>query len=75
MPPMTSIVFAELPAIEKIIADETWLEGERRGCPVPPDDPVVVERVCEIVLRIGQKLREHTQARLQEDIIPLPHAA
>lgn len=75
MPPMTSIVFAELPAIEKIISDETWLEGERRGCPVPPDDPVVVEHVCEIVLRIGQTLREHTQARLCQEIPPLPRAA
>gem|GEM_PF-6049487 len=27
------IVFRELPLIRKIILDETWLEGERRGCP------------------------------------------
>ncbi len=48
----------ELPVIKKIIADETWLEGERRGCPVADHDPVVTERVCAVVLRIGRQLRE-----------------
>jgi len=43
--------------IEKIIADETWLEGERRGGPVASDDPEVVERVCAVILRIGAELR------------------
>lgn len=44
--------------IQKIIQDETWLEGERRGCTVPPTDVVVRERVCEVILRIGQELRD-----------------
>lgn len=57
MPHPNSIVFRELPMIEKIIADETWLEGERRGGPVAPDDPQVVERVCAVILRIGAELR------------------
>jgi hypothetical protein len=52
------IVLRELPTIQKIIADETWLEGERRGCPVSPDDPVVRESVCAVILRIGQHLRD-----------------
>lgn len=52
------IVARELPVIFKIIADETWLEGERRGCPVSPSDPTVRAHVCEVVLRIGQQLRE-----------------
>lgn len=52
------ILLRELAAIRRIIADETWLEGERRGCPVSPDDPVVREAVCAIVLRIGQQLRD-----------------
>ncbi len=43
--------------IEQIIRDETWYESERRGCPVTPDDPVVRERVCEVILRIGAELR------------------
>jgi len=65
-----SIAFLELHVIQKIIADETWLEGERRGCPVDPHDPVVVATVCEIVLRIGADLRaslaQAHEARLQE---------
>ena len=52
------IVVRELPGSGKIIADETWLEGERRGRWVSPDDPVVRENVCGVVLRIGAQLRE-----------------
>lgn len=58
MAQLDPIVFRELPIIEKIIRDETWLEGERRGCPVAPDDPVVRENVCLVILRIGRELRE-----------------
>lgn len=60
-PPMSSldpVVSRELPIIRKIIEDETWLEAERRGCHVRPDDHVVRERVCEILLRVGQDLRD-----------------
>jgi hypothetical protein len=51
------VVVRELRTIEKIVRDETWLEGERRGCWVSQEDPVVREKVCEIVLRIGAQLR------------------
>jgi hypothetical protein len=52
------VVTRELPVIQKIIADETWLEGERRGGYVSPEDPVVQEHVCAIVLSVGGELRE-----------------
>lgn len=52
------IVSGELLVIRKIIDDETWLEGERRGCCVSRDDPAVRESVCAIILRIGQQLRD-----------------
>ena len=52
------VVSRELPVVRRIIEDETWLEGERRRQPVNPNDPVVRERVCQVVLRIGQQLRE-----------------
>jgi hypothetical protein len=52
------VLFRQLPVIQKIIADETWLEAERRGCPVEPDDPVVREHICTVILRIGEALRE-----------------
>jgi hypothetical protein len=52
------IIFRELPVIEKIIQDETWFEGERRGCWVSSNDPAVQENVCRIILRIGRELRE-----------------
>ncbi|MEO5961283.1 MAG: hypothetical protein ABIZ49_04895 [Opitutaceae bacterium] len=52
------ILFREIAVIGKIIEDETWLEGERRGCAVSSDDPTVRDRVCSVVLRIGQEMRE-----------------
>lgn len=55
----------QFPIIAKIICDETWLEGERRGCWVSPQDPVVVERVCAVVLRIGAQLR----AQLTQQVV------
>ena len=52
------IILREIPLIEKIVSDETWLEGERRGCYVSSDDPGVSERVCEVIFCIGQQLRD-----------------
>lgn len=52
------VVVRQLPVIEQIIRDETWLEGERRGCQVAPTDPAVRENVCQVILRIGQQLRD-----------------
>jgi hypothetical protein len=58
------VLFRQLPLIRQIIADETWLEGERRGCPVSSDDPVVRENVCAVILRIGAALRESLEREL-----------
>ena len=58
MHPSDPIACLELPVIRKIIDNETWLEGERRGCPVASHDPVVIEKVCTVVLQIGRQLRE-----------------
>jgi hypothetical protein len=58
---LDDIVYRELPVIQQIIHDETWLEAERRGCHVLSNDRVVREKVCQVVLRIGQQLREAAQ--------------
>ena len=67
-PPEREIVQREIPRIEKIIRDETWLEGERRHAPVAPDDPVVRENVCGVVLRVGASLRDEAERQLAENI-------
>jgi len=64
--PLDPIMARQLPAIRKIIADETWLEGERRGRQVAPNDPVVRENVCRVVLRVGQQLRDSLQRELTQ---------
>jgi hypothetical protein len=62
MLPADPVLVREIPVIQKIIQDETWLEGERRGCSVAPSDRVVREKVCEVILRIGQQLRDSLSA-------------
>ncbi len=64
MIPFDPVIPREIPVIQKIIQDETWLEGERRGCPVAPSDKIVRENVCRIVLEIGQHLRDTITAAL-----------
>ena len=58
MPRLDPIISRELTWIQKVIQDETWLEGERRHSPVSPDDPKVREIVCAVILRIGAQMRE-----------------
>lgn len=60
---LRQLVFREIPLIEKIVQDETWLEGERRNCWVSRDDPVVRANVCEVILRIGAELRAAVAGR------------
>jgi len=62
------LVRLQLPFIARIIQDETWLEAERRGHFVPPDDPVVRANVCAVVLRLGAELR----SRVAREIADLP---
>ena len=58
MIPIDPILLREIPVIQKIIQDEMWLEGERRGCAVSANDSVVRENVCKVILQIGQQLRD-----------------
>ena len=67
------VLFRQLPLIRKIIADETWLEAERRGCAVTSDDPVVRENVCRVVLEVGAAMRArltHTLADAPQKLPP-----
>lgn len=69
------VIFRQLTVIRKIIADETWLESERRGCCVPENDPIVVENVCRIVLEIGAQLRERLSVDIEAGPGKLPPSA
>jgi hypothetical protein len=50
--PADPVYFREGTTVQKIIEDETWLEGERRGCAVSPLDAVVRENVSRIIFRV-----------------------
>jgi len=66
------VLFRQLPVIRQIILNETWLEGERRGCCVNANDRVVRENVCRVVLRIGEQLRKSTERELAEALTGCP---
>ena len=57
-PQIEPTLLRQLPVIQKVIRDDTWLEAERRGCPVSAQDPAVRENVCQVILRIGHEMRE-----------------
>ena len=65
MTPPDPFLVREISLIQRIINDETWLEGERRGCRVEHHDVVVRENVCGVVLRVGQQLRDSIEAELK----------
>ena len=56
------IIQAELGLVAKIVRDETWLEGERRGCKVNSRDPIVQQHVADVILSQGAAMREEVQA-------------
>lgn len=56
----SEFIYRELPDIAKIVRDECWLEGQRRGCAVDPHDDVVRQRVADIILDgVGEQLRQN----------------
>lgn len=58
MSPEIEVIREELPEVARIVRDECWLEGERRGCAVPPSDPAIRLRVADIILAsAGEEIR------------------
>jgi hypothetical protein len=70
MLPADPVLYRQIPVIQKIIQDETWLEGERRGCYVRPDDRVVRENVCRVILRVGHEIRESVTRQFPTNELP-----
>jgi hypothetical protein len=50
MPLELDFIRAEILEVRVIVADECWLEGERRSEPVDPGDEVIQKRVADIIL-------------------------
>ena len=67
MNPCDPVLAIQRPMIQKIVADETWLEGERRGRFVESTDPVVRHNVCTVVLQIGADMRAKAMSELAAD--------
>ena len=63
-----TFLFREVLMIQKIVQDEVWLESERRGYNVSENDPIVREKVCEVVLRIGAEMRKSVKQTMAADV-------
>ncbi len=81
--PADPVIRQQLPCIAQIIRDETWLEAERRGHTVPPDDPVVRANVCAVILSAGARMRDDALQQIAAEVstctnvrhLTLSHAA
>jgi len=62
----SDLIKAEIPIVEKIIRDETWYEGERRGTPVNPNDPTVMSKVCNIISQNSDKIVKEAEEKLEK---------
>ena len=58
MSPESKFIRDEIPEVQRLVRDECWLDGDRRGHPVNPRDRVVQERVADIILGgVGAEMR------------------
>ena len=65
----SEFIQAEIPEVRKIVQDECWLEGERRGAAVDPRDDAIQKRVAEIILSgVGAQLRSSVHPSVNSDI-------
>lgn len=62
------VIKKEAEVVSKMIDDETWYEGERRNMEVAKDDPVVKDKVCDILRDHGLKIYNEIKTRLTGDV-------
>ncbi len=64
----TLIIKEEAAIVEKMVDDETWYEGERRGCFIPKDDPTVMDKVFNILHDNGLKIYNEVKEKLKKRV-------
>ncbi|HAR65598.1 MAG TPA: hypothetical protein DCR55_05225 [Lentisphaeria bacterium] len=65
-PSPEQIIAEQTPIVEKMERDEQWYLGECEHQPIEPSDPRVTDRVLQIILAHGAKMREEAIQRLQQ---------
>ncbi len=58
MPIFDPVVFHLSTMVRELIDREVWRESVKRGAVVDRRDPVVLDRVCGLILEGGQRMRE-----------------
>ena len=69
-PDPSAVIRAEVAVIQKMFADETWYEGERRRNHVDQHDPAVVDRVLDICFAKGRQILEETEKKIADSEEP-----
>ena len=67
-------ILSQIPDVKRIVEEEAWLEGERRGQAVDRRDPAIRERVADILLsEAGDYLRQKHDVSLRaRESVSLP---
>lgn len=52
------VIFRLSGMVRELIDNEVWRESVKRGEAVDSRDPVVLDRVCGLILESGQQMRE-----------------
>ena len=55
VPNIRDIINSEIPVIKKMIQDECWYEGQRRGHAV--DEAEISSRINDILIEVGEKIK------------------
>ena len=58
MPVFDPVIFHLSAMVRELIDQEVWRESVKRGARVDSRDPVVLDRVCGMILEQGQRMRE-----------------
>ena len=58
MPVFDPVIFHLSAMVRELVHREVWRESVKRGARVDTRDPVVLDRVCALILERGQQMRE-----------------
>ena len=59
------IILRQRRFVNEMYHNEMWYEGERRGCWVDRDDPIIENRVHQIIANVGGNIRSIVVAEMR----------
>jgi len=62
-PPSTDIIKSEIPIVKKLIEDECWYEGQRRGRAVKEHE--ILDKLTDILNKAGNRIKNEVIEELR----------